>query len=220
MDIGTLQKWRLVVPGTMFLLLVAPLSQEQFGWQAFTNSLTIVDTLFRSVAAIVCGALYYISDFRTYVLRGSYYEIRENIKNRLLEPCLVDPQIAGAEKYLREGRPLIDTVFYHFVDHDDSLKQKAKRVYFNGLIWSSVADFIAVSTIGVLLYWSAVIFYTPRLHFIVIAAALALLQVPAEQWALSRLTRKHIALQNEQLDYIRDVHRARLCDRILGLLPR
>ena len=45
------------------------------------------------------------------------------------------------------------TIFYHFVDNDESLKDKAGDVRFNGLIWSSCFDFCILSGFGGIAYY-------------------------------------------------------------------
>lgn len=217
MDLRTLQRLRIVIPGVMILLVLMPLREQAFDLNSLVENLRGIDVLARGVIAIICGAAYYFSELRTYFLATAYKQIRDNIKARLLAPCLNDPEIALAADRLREGRALLDSVFYNLVDTDRSLTEKAKRVYFNGLIWSSAADLDAVSTFGALIYWAAVILYEPRPHFVWAAGALGVIQVIASLWLVPRLTNKHIALQNEQLDYITTSLREQLCARLREL---
>jgi hypothetical protein len=178
MDLKTLQRLRIIVPGTMILFLVAPLLEERLTWSTLVETFTLADNLKRMFAAVVCGAIYYVTDLRSYALRDAYRQIRENVKRRLLEPCLGDPVVAAAADRLREGRILMDSVFYHFVDSNRTLTEKAKRVYFNGLIWSSTADVIALSTV-----WSAPQSSAHREELRVSAARYSAgLRIPSAEW--------------------------------------
>ncbi len=201
----------------MILLLLIPLRRETFDLESVVESLSATDALVRGVAAIVCGAAYYFSRLREYFLADAYHRIRENIKTRLLAACLGDPQVAAAADRLRERRRLLDGVFYHFIDADRSLTEKAQRVRFNGLIWSSAGDLSAISTFGVFLYWGAAILYEPRPHFIWIAAILFAIERIATQLLVPRLTGRHLDLQNEQLDYMTTILRYQLCARLKQL---
>jgi len=168
-----------------------------------------------SVAVVVLGALYRILDLRRFASRKSLRRVNNNIKDKLLDPCLKDSLISAAAGNLREGRALMH-VFYKFIDRDPTLQEKAKRVRFNGLFWSSVADLTTIGAFGALTYWFAFMF-TDRFHHLVMELGLGFVFLVAHFLLMPLVTRHHLDLSNEQLEFIVQNSRSELCADIRKL---
>ncbi|GAH90238.1 unnamed protein product, partial [marine sediment metagenome] len=154
MSMTTLKYWRLIIPGIFILLLILLVTTENFtelseSIKPLTNfQLKEIPSI---AAVVVFGVLYYIAKFRNILWNPYYKRVQNNIKNTLLSPFIqrLDSQ---QEDYLKDGRKLM-IIFYHFVDNDNSLSEKAKRVRFNGLIWSSTVDLTFIAACGSLIFW-------------------------------------------------------------------
>jgi hypothetical protein len=162
---------------------------------------------------IIFGALYYILNIRDLLWNPYHERIKNNIKDTLIGPFkdFNQKQIS----FLKEGRRLM-YVFYYFVDNDNSLIQKAKRVRFNGLMWTSTIDLTIMATIGSFMFWFKVILERSSYDLIM---AVGLLLVALISFGLIEVaTRRHISLSNEQLEIICELHKEELQKRINELL--
>lgn len=218
----TLKRFRLIVPGVIILIALYLLDLPFYdsiarklgmgvpAWSELSEDTVLY--LLLVIVVVVLGGLYYAFDVRGPFLRDSLRRIRNNIRDQLLAPFEDDDTIAPAAARLRKGRTLLH-IFYHFVDNDESLKQKAKRVYFNGLIWSTTADVMAVSTVSALL---SLLLYiaSGRTHYLGLTAVFWAIYVLSAQVILPRVTKRHIELGDNQLEFIlvhyRDELRTRL----------
>lgn len=201
---------RLFVPGVMLYILLIPpildLTTLEERWS--TNLLRY------SIPALIFGVIYDIVDARRLAWGGSVRQVNANIKDKLLEPCCEDDEISAATEKLREGRVLLN-VFYSLVDNDPSLQEKAKRVRFNGILWSSVADLETVGVMGTIVY--LVGYAVTGLRFeLAMTIGLALISLVAHFVFVPRYTGRQIRLSNEQLEFIVQKDRAGLCKQIKG----
>lgn len=206
---STLKWLRLVVPGIFMLFALTPLFRGTGDLSALARSFLSLETLRNSVPVVLLGALYIIFNLRRFAWRESHRKINDNIKDRLLAPCLHDALIEGANDSLRTGNALMH-VFYKLVDRDPSLTEKANRVRFNGLLWSTVADLTTVGTLGALLYLFAFAI-TDEFHQLLMFALLALVALLAHFILMPVVTRRHIELSDDQLEFIVQHYRADLC---------
>jgi hypothetical protein len=123
--------------------------------------------------------------------------------------------IAGAADYLREDRRLLD-VFYHFTDNKESLKERAKGVYLNGLLWSTMADAMAAALF--LAFTSIVVYLLFWRDYYLVAAIVALALYALAAWALMPLVvRRHIELGNEQINFMRTLYESELRSQLENL---
>jgi hypothetical protein len=107
-------------------------------------------------------------------------------------------------------------IFYHFVDNDRSLSEKANRVRFNGLIWTSTVDLTIIAAFGSLIFWVKLIIERTSYD---LWMAVILLVLSLFSFGLIQLTTKrHISLSNEQLDIICDLYRPELKEKMYELL--
>ncbi len=217
MTLETLKRLRLVVPGVMILLFLRPLTLPVISFQDFGQAADLIGWARDSALAVLLGAAYHFTRLRNKCLTKFQKEIDDNIRHQLLAPCMADLAIAAAAEQLRRDRRLMN-VFYFYIDDNESLKTRSKRVYFNGLFWSSAADLAAISVFGSFVYWAAVLLIDPRPHYMVLAGMLAVTGLASEYWLLPLITARHIGLGNEQLEFILQNYRHDLCDRIRGAI--
>lgn len=203
-------KWlRLFVPGVFLFFVLPPLFLETLDWESLVERFSSVDVLRDSVAVVLLGAVYNILNLRRPVLRKSLRRIDNNIKESLMRGCTGDIVISTAAEKLRKGRTLMN-VFYRFIDRDPSLQEKAKRVRFNGLLWTSVADAATIGAFGAVTYLVAYGF-RDRNHYLAMALGLGMVFLVAYSLLMPLVVRHHIDLSNEQLEFIDQQFRAELC---------
>lgn len=217
MSMTTLKFFRLLVPGILIVILLLIVIQDNLHeliefTKAFSN-LQLKDTIFVAVF-IGIGAIYYIINIRDLLWNPYHKRVQNNIKNTLISPFMQQFNKQQID-YLKDGRKLMN-VFYHFIDTDNSLTQKANRVRFNGLIWTSTIDLTIIATIGSLAFWSKLIFEISSYN---LWMAIILLIIALISFGLIQLTTKrHISLSNEQLEIICQLHKEKLQEKINELL--
>jgi hypothetical protein len=203
-------KWlRLIIPGILLVFVLPPLFQETLDLASYLERFSSIKVLSDSVAAVVLGALYQVLDLRRFAWRRFLRQVNDNIKDKLLTACSDDDVISPAARQLREGRALMH-VFYRLIDKDPTLQEKAKRVRFNGLFWTSIADIATIGAFGAFAYWIA-FRVTDRFHQLVVAGALGLVFLVAYFLLMPLVTRRHMDLSNEQLEIITQHFRSDLC---------
>jgi len=214
MGMTALKIWRLIIPGILILILLLFVIQESF------TDLTKTFTSFQSndiaytILVIAVGVFYYILNIRKLLWNPYLNRVQINIKNTLLS-AYKKPLNKQQKAYLIEGRKLM-IIFYHFIDNDKSLLEKAKRVRFNGLIWTSMIDLTIISSCGSLIFWVKLII---ERHFYYLAMALILIILALVSFGLIQLTtRHHLSLSNEQLEIICQSYKTQLEDKINELL--
>jgi hypothetical protein len=201
MDIGTLKKLRAVVPGTLLMAGAVPLYTF---WTGKTlSSIQGADLVSAGVATVVAyalGAIYNLWCLRAVFNGRSHARIGANIKRRLLVIGRTQPLTDARREELLSGKELMD-VFYALVDSQESLKVRAKMVYENGLLWSSVADCVVLGIMFAALYFPLwlILGYRPFLDGAIVATAVALL---AAFVLHPRAEKRHIRLSDDQLDFI------------------
>ncbi len=99
-----------------------------------------------------------------------------------------------------EGRELMDA-FYSLVDSNNTLKERAKLVRNNGLVWSSAADATVIGTIFAVLY-IAVGFWMDFKPFLGWAFTFGVVALVAGVFLHPRAEQKHVQLGNAQLSFI------------------
>jgi hypothetical protein len=204
----TLKLFRLLVPGILIVLLFLPFLQMDFQGEPIWKYIPaaaplplLPDWIKTSLVIAVTGALYYVIDVRGYFLAQSMSAIHDNIKNDLLQPFERCAPIAAATPSLRKGRILLD-IFYSFIDNDETLKARATNVRFNGLILSSAADLAAVSSIGFVAYFVTFLALWSR-GFLFLTVVCGVTYLITTTVLMPKVTKRHIALGDEQLAFIR-----------------
>jgi hypothetical protein len=203
---------RVTIPGTIILLAILPLFKEEFSYGKLVSFFNDSKDLAYLLVIPVLGGLYHLIGVRRLFLKDAQRTIQNNIKDQLLSACRHDQTIASASDRLREGNLLID-VFYNLVDNDESLRERAKQVRLNGVLWSSAADLKAISAFFICVYVIAYLILG-RFHYLPVAIVLGVLYFLASFWLLPITTRKHIELSNRQLGYITSLLNDELCTRL------
>ena len=201
MEKNTLKRWRLIIPGVTIILLTFPLSTDNIDQLKDIGSMIkslAWDDLWYTAVIVVVGAIYYSLNIRWLVWKHFNSKVQNNIKERIFNLCSLQytPKIWYK---LKESRALM-TIFYHFVDNDESLKDKAGDVRFNGLIWSSCFDFCILSGVGGIAYY-IISLVTSKNHLIYFSSIL-FIGFFVFLGLSSLLTYKHLSLSNAQLDVI------------------
>lgn len=217
MELSTLKKLRKVVPGTVFLFFSVPI------YQFFAEDLFKIDDSLKfslegygAVLAIIIGSFFGTLKIRSLRNDSTHKRINENIKSRLLAEGLTEER-TDEEKESVKNSKLLMHVFYHLIDNDESLKEKAKLVRDNGLIWTSTAD---VAILGCFFSW---LYFILILVFgadgLLVSSGLMIGSIGFISGAIlhPRTVNEHISLGNEQIDFILTNHKAELQRRVTGL---
>lgn len=193
---------RLLIPGFIILLFIIPgftdnteeLKQICAVFYGFTFT-----HLFILIPVIILGFLYYTLNIRWFVWKHYNKQIQDNIIDTLL--INTNLKLNAKQWYeLRNSRKLI-IIFYNLVDNDESLKEKAKSVRLNGLLWTSCFDIMIISGLAAAIY-SLLSFIMARDHYIMVAVFFFWFFFVF--WAFSSLlTHRHKSLSNDQLEVIK-----------------
>ena len=201
---------RLVVPGVLVFLLFYPLYKGTLTVDGLL-SISTKDAIY-VVLVFVAGGIYKTFEIRGLLFKERLDEVHENIKAKLIAPMEADPtyprlRTLPAKAFLK--------VFYNIVDNDESLKEKTKDIYENGLLWSSYSDVGVISLLGIPLYAAAYLYVGNQdfLVFALLLVALFALSIPLILVSVN----KHKKLGDDQLEIITTIHRARLEDLLKTL---
>jgi hypothetical protein len=149
------QTLRFLIPGLIIAVgCVAPLF---FGTVHFAETIRSNEKLLLWIVPAAVGALYYLLRLRRYFMARPLEQIDKRIEDALLAPFSDHAVIGPAAAQLRTRRRVMN-IFYQFLDNDKSLTERAKGVYLNGLILSSLADLRAITFLLLPVYLGAWIF--------------------------------------------------------------
>lgn len=197
-------KWlRFVTPGLIALLLWRALGFITGLWSGIWP--TKLEDFLPTLGVIILAGVYYTTPLPDLANRTHYKDVTETLRVRLLQIANVtdDPEI-----YSWKG---LRGIFFKLVDSDTSLSKKANLAYFNGYIWTTLADIRIISfCIGVV----AVIFGLLKIPNSCLAAlfffVLAILTIPASR----SVTKEQKKIGEQQIEIIEHEHldtlRARL----------
>lgn len=213
MEQELLKKLRIIVPGCIIFLAILSAFVEKIPVKYLFSqaTMTIASSLIVIVIVCVLGAVYHLSHIRYNFNGKALDKIDSNIKLSLLEPFKNDREIFDQSTRLKKGRTLMD-IFYHIVDHDESLTAKAKNVRFNGIFLSSTADLIPISFFGIVINFIAYEIWKSDYHIVVIFVWLGICILG--YFLLPKVTERHIELSNEQLGSIKTNHSKELKEKI------
>jgi hypothetical protein len=203
---------RLIIPGLLFLIILLLLIKGNQGIMGIKIS---SEDLIYLLFVFGIGSIYYVINPRMLLMKEPLQKINGNIRDKLLAPFSEDPQIKNSTEDLRKGDKLMN-VYYHFIDNDESLKERAKEVFLNGLIWSSMVDLTFISLLGAIIFLVTFMF-TKNSYFVlltvifVVVCIMMLLLTP-------NVVKKHIGFSNYQLGYITDIKKKELHDQLIALL--
>jgi len=227
MELKTLKKLRFIVPGILlFIQFVLFFSIKDLN--DITNYLKLynvkneISQFLFFISIIFIGILYYIFEIRKKIFKRNFEYVEKNIKNKLLKPY-ENKYSTDEINNFKQGRKLIN-IFFYFINNDASLKEKAKIMNFNGLIWTSLMDLLIISFFGFIIFFIRcfvipVIFHIMTYSDYYLAMALVNFFISfISAFFVSFLTAKHASLGNEQLEIIHQFHKKELGRRISDLL--
>lgn len=195
---------RIIIPGFILLILICflpELEQLKTLIESHSSLGVFADIITPGITAIFLGAIYNILDIRgRFFWKKPLKKVQDNLKTGLLSPFKEDPMIKPNIPKLMEKRKIMH-IFYHFIDNDKTLSEKAKSVYLNGLIWTSVIDVAAISLLGLIYCAILMIIIGPKDHGVL--AGILLFTYLIFQYLLHPLVvRDHIKLGDIQVEYI------------------
>lgn len=216
MNKGILKTLRLIIPGLFIYILIIFIPYNFFEGCKTILSINIEPWSAQFIITIILGVIYHLLGIRSLYNRDSLEKINSNIKDRLLEPFVKDPEISNKTDYLKCGRTMMH-IFYNIVDNDPSLTSKSKNVYFNGIFLSSCIDLIALSYIGALFYFVIFLFILlPK--YLIFSIFLISIFLLTKYIILPVVVNRHIDLSNEQLESIRIHYLPQLREKIKSAL--
>lgn len=203
MDLGTLQKWRFVIPSILMAVVLFPLlyGVASMAPVKFPGGL-LGEAIKCSLLLIFVplGVLYDSMQFRGLLNGVSCERINQFVEDQLritLQPVLTGSELARAPVGDRRWMRLL----YRQVDADPTLTELAKRIRDNGIRWSTVPDVGVIFILGGVatgLYGSFV-----SEHFLVWYALSLILIGFVGAKLVSTMERRHIELCRDQQDHIR-----------------
>ena len=214
MNKETLHKLRWIIPGVIFCFFLVFLVKEP---KEFLEFKLTADGVYYICVVIPVAFFYYMINPRMWLMKKPLKRITENIKDKLLAPFSDNDEVIKATDFLREGDKLIN-VFYFLIDNDRSLTERAKEVYFNGLIWSSLADFTLISPFASLAFFIKYL-YTDNPDFLISSGFILALFI-ISVLLLPKVVQKHIFFSNYQLSYITENLYKKLDEQIKSLLKK
>ncbi len=214
MNLDILSQLRLLIPGILIYITVVLFLSQQVSVEIIITKLwdPFKDYHLLVIAAIyVAGTIYRISNIRCLLWSPLLKSINSNIKSKLFSAYPSD--IRDDEKVkLLQGRSMMN-IFYHFVDNDSSLSEKAKLVRFNGVLCTSTIDGAIILSIGAFIafaYWLGTndqVFYRD-LGLILIGMAIFCASL------IYPVIKRHINLSNDQLEFITQNYKEKLIKKI------
>ncbi len=215
MDLNTLKKTRLLYPGflTIVLAIVWLLENDNSKMKDLVlNSVRLRFETVVSVLILLVGVVYYALGIRSIIWKPAMKKVTDNINRRLLSIAGLEPSIQLSRS---QKSSLENSVFYHFIDNDQSLTIKSANIKENGCLLSCTVDTMLLLTFYILiLALVAVITNTVLSISFWVAAIIDFVTIPI----FYLLLKKHIALSNVQLEVIRENYGDECKDKVLKIV--
>ena len=192
---SVLKQFRFWAPPAIIIAYTA-IAARTLGFEGIAPPTSIRDLAFNlPVVAMAVG--YYLSPIRSWANSSNHSKITQNIKERLL-------RIGGYKETDDRAKDKAMNVFYRQIDADKSLAARSEDIMFNGLVWTTLADAMAISiifSISFTIVWATGILESFQL-------ALGFLLVAGGTFVLLKLaTEKHLTMSENQLEYIEEHRR-------------
>lgn len=202
MPLDVLKSLRFITPGVIIVLFWSFLGSVTGDWKLdVPESASDIQTF---LPAIIAGLVYYLTPLRDWANKKHFLLVNENIRQGLIR--IGSGDVASPRSDWQKLRRL----FYKVVDSDESLKVQAKRAYFNGYIWTTVADVKALSLVFAV--------YALLHHFVfdsqgALIGFAAFSILAALCWPVgAKITEKHLHIGDEQISTIEQFHRTAICE--------
>lgn len=203
-------KWlRLVTPGLIILVMWGVLGRATDLWGFYWP-----DDPKKAVASLgplILGAIYYTTPLRNWSNQAFFKDVTETLRRRLVEISgeSDDPNIYSWKR--------LRGIFFTLIDSDKSLEVKTSQAYFNGYIWTTLADLRVLAALMVI---PSLILGFLGLSSAWFAAAgfviLALLTIPAS----FAVTKIHKSIGEQQIEIIEHNHLGTLREKLEGVRER
>ncbi len=214
MEQETLKKLRLIIPGIITVLIslyfISIITEKEFKQVDFS------EYSIPFLIALVIGVFYYLTDVRHLITNYSHKKIDLNIKNHIIK--LYTHDLTNEQRQFLYQKNRLKNIFYNIVDNDESLSKKSKNVYFNGLIWTTTADYFIISLIFSIVFFLSILIYTDVKQELLIGGFLLIVSGFISFGLHILAFFKHISLSNEQIEYIETHHVNDVNDRIHQIL--
>ena len=210
MDKATLKNIRLLAPGIIVLVCLLPCI-KLFNFISAAEKLPdgIILILLTFVAQII-GGTYYGFDMRNLLWRNVVLDFRDIVWAKMIIPNEHDPRIPQGIGRLNKKQAM--RIFYNIIDNDPSLSDQAHDIRLNGAVLTTIIDSILITGFFFVTYLIAFLITRNYIFFwssMVIAPPHSLL------WILkSRISKKHIKLEKEQIEVIIQLHNDKVIDLI------
>ncbi len=217
MELSRLKTLRKIVPGGAFLLFSFPMYKY-----ATDNVFNLDDALafpiegIGAVLAFVIGTFFSSLKIRSVRNSKTHEQITDNIKSKLIAHGLTTEIEKSRIEKIKSSRQLMN-IFYYFIDNNESLKEKAKLVRDNGLIWTSTADIAILSCLFCWIYFVLILFFEPELLFVSAGLIIGCIGLLSGAILHPRAVKDHIDLGNEQIEFIVTNHKKELQEKVTGL---
>lgn len=199
MALAALKLLRFVTPGVVTLLFLNLLGRITGLWR-FSDPVSISELSY-SLGALLPAGLYYLTSLRRWANQGYSDEVSEALRVKLVSIAkLPDNATVFSSKSL-------EAIFFGLVDNDASLRTKAILAYFNGYIWSTLADIRAIGLLF-LIPCAGLFFIDFRDAWLAsdIIVGIVLLTIPFS----SIVTKRHKAITDQQLVIIKQKYSGQL----------
>ena len=203
-------KWlRLVTPGLIILVMWGVLGRATDLWGFYWP-----DDPKKAVASLgplILGAIYYTTPLRNWSNQAFFKDVTETLRRRLVEISgeSDDPNIYSWKR--------LRGIFFTLIDSDKSLEVKTSQAYFNGYIWTTLADLRVLAALMVI---PSLILGFLGLSSAWFAAAgfviLALLTISAS----FAVTKIHKSIGEQQIEIIEHNHLGTLREKLEGVRER
>lgn len=217
MDLSTLKRMRVIVPGTTFVFFMMPI------YIYFSPKVLEIDSALKfplesygAVLAFIAGTLFNTYNIRRLMLKRSLHKVDDNIQNKLLQEGLVVPQDIQKKEAVKKSRKLMN-VFYAYIDADESLKERAKLVRENGLVLTSSADVALIGLFFAYLYLFLSWLYDINTLFLFSGLTIGLIAIISWGLVHSKALESQIKLGNEQINFIVQNKKTELQGKVMEL---
>lgn len=216
MQLKVLEKVRLFFPG-VFSIMMAVYYQLSFNAK---NVFELIDSDFEvslssisfpSFLILMIGIFYYAYNIRNIPWKLVMKSVGNQINNALFSIAHRNPN-----KVKKETKETIrNTVYYHIIDHDNSLTEKSKIIKHNGAVLSCLIDTIIICILYLVI---VVIVSIIKSQFIIGPFVLAIVFIVLSIPAVFIVLNKHKSLVNDQLVIIKTYHSEECKNKIIEIL--
>ena len=214
---ASLQKYRLVVPGMLAVLLAMSLTNPGLEFVGDIKQVVLKNYTIPGFFGFLIGALYHIFDVRTWLSGFLWTEVNQNLKFRLMGVIRRNRILTVQEReFLYAKQHLLD-IFYKIIDSDETLKSKMQGVYFNGLLVTSTVDVCVISLTGSLLHFLAG-FILGDYSYLWWGGSLFVVFILFRTFVVPKTKETHEELSNEQLNVIESHHTQELSELTAAVL--